>query len=503
MVGSLNHKTNRTARTIPITILIALILLLSHSLISAKSLTLDEALKTAFANSPNMQRVTFSLITSEENLKAQNAALKSQFRLTLRPFEYSKRRVFDESRALYNTIENKTSSAIFSIDQPIKWTDGMLSLSDAIDWRDASSSLSMFGTEPTYNNSLNLSLTQPIFTYNRTKLETERLELSLESARLSYAIQKLQVESQVTQQFLNLYLSYERVKISEEEYANAQASYEIIENKVGAGISAKEELYQADLTRANSLAGLQNNRIQFENSLDNFKILIGLPLESEIDVITDVRKKLVDVNLQQAIEQGLKNRRVLRQRDIEIQYALHDLIRTGAQNEFKGSVELSYGLTGEDVKFRDLYNSPTRDQRVSLTLNIPLFDWGEKKHRLSASRAQVANSRLSADDQKNQVVLEIRQAVRILENQNIQIEIAEKNVRNARLTYEINLERYKNGDLSSKEIEFYQNQLSNEQLREATALVNYQIALLDIKIMSLWDFENNRPVIGLKEKDWK
>jgi outer membrane protein TolC len=80
----------------------------------------------------------------------------------------------------------------------------------------------------------------------------------------------------------------------------------------------------------------------------------------------------------------------------------------------------------------------------------------------------------------------------------LQIEIAEKNIKNAQLTYDINLERYKNGDLTSKDMQFYQQQLSTEKLNEVSALINYKLALLDIKIRSLWDFENNVAIVGIK-----
>jgi hypothetical protein len=45
-------------------------------------------------------------------------------------------------------------------------------------------------------------------------------------------------------------------------------------------------------------------------------------------------------------------------------------------------------------------------------------------------------------------------------------------------------------------MQFYQQQLSTQKLSEVSALINYKLALLDIKIRSLWDFENNIAVIG-------
>ena len=59
------------------------------------------------------------------------------------------------------------------------------------------------------------------------------------------------------------------------------------------------------------------------------------------------------------------------------------------------------------------------------------------------------------------------------------------------------MERYRNGDLSSKDIAFYQDQLSREQLNEVGALINYRLALLDLKIRTLWDFVADEPVVTL------
>ena len=80
-------------------------------------------------------------------------------------------------------------------------------------------------------------------------------------------------------------------------------------------------------------------------------------------------------------------------------------------------------------------------------------------------------------------------------NQKRQIEIAEKSIKNAELTYAINLERYRSGDLSSKDLQFYQLQLSQQKLSLVQALISNKLALLDLKIRTLWDFETNRSIL--------
>jgi outer membrane protein TolC len=475
-------------------LVVALVLLPGLLHPATEYLTLDKALEYAFRNSPSTQEASFRLETSQQNLMAQQAGLKSQFNLTLTPISISNTRNFNDLTSSYFYQTLTKSEARFSITQPIKWTDGTITLSNRFNWQEASSTYTGGDKTRTFNNSLTLRLNQPLFTYNRTKMNLEELELALENSRLNYAVQKLAIERQVTQQFLNLYYLREGVKIAEDEYKNAGESFTIIESKVLAGISARGELYQADLTRSNSLASLENKQIQFENAVDQFKILVGLPLTEDIEVVADIRKSIVAVDVAKALEYGLDNRMELRQAEISIRNALNDLIVAGSLNEFKASVDMTLGLTGVNEALKNIYDSPDVDKLIAVTLNIPIFDWGQKKHVLAASRAQVDIQKLSASEERKQIEVDIRQAHRNLKNQERQIEIAEKNIKNAQLTYEINLQRYKNGDLSSKDMEYYQLQLSQQKLNEVSALINYKLALLDIKIRSLWDFERDMAI---------
>ena len=96
---------------------------------------------------------------------------------------------------------------------------------------------------------------------------------------------------------------------------------------------------------------------------------------------------------------------------------------------------------------------------------------------------------------KNEIVIDIRKVYRNLQNLENQILIAEQNVKNAELTYDINLERYKNGDLTSMDLDRFQSQLSEKKSTRADALINYKVELLNLKILSLYDFERQQPVI--------
>lgn len=459
-------------------------------------LTLPKALSIAETGSPDLQQSLLGLERSQKNLEAQRAALKSRFSLDVNPINYSNQRRFDNRVSEWYTNENFQSSTMFSVEQPILITDGTLSLTNEFGWTNSNSTLTTAETESeVFFNNLYLNLNQPLFTYNRRKLELKELELNLENANISYAIQRLDLEKNVTQFFYNVYMSQMNLNIAKEELENTQKSYDIIVNKVEAGLAAKEEQYQAELNLATAKSGLQNSQVEFENAKDQLKLYLGMDLFEDIVILADIGANPVPVDLDKAIDNGLNSRMELRQREIDIENSQFNLIQTKALNEFKGDVNLRVGLTGDNKELNQIFDNSTSSPSVAVSFNIPIFDWGEKKARIAAAEATIRSNELSLSEEKKQIVVDIRQVYRNLQNQLNQIEIAKQNEKNAQLTYEINLERYENGDLTGMDLNLYQTQLSEKKIAYSQALINYKIELLNLKIQSLYDFETGEEIL--------
>ncbi|WP_321997239.1 TolC family protein [Draconibacterium orientale] len=459
-----------------------------------EALTLERALSIAETGSPDLKLSLLNLERYQKNLEAQRAALKSRFSLQVNPVNYSKQRRFDNRVSEWYTNENFETSTLFTVAQPILITDGTISLTNEFGWSSNNSSSSFTESEVFFNN-LYLNLNQPLFTYNTLKLQLKELELNFENARISYAMQYLNLERNVTEFFYNVYMAQMNLSIAKDELDNTQKSYDIIKNKVEAGLAAKEEEYQAELNLATAKSTLQNNEVAFENAKDQLKLYLGMDLFEDIMILADVSVNPVPVDLDKAIENGLESRMELRQREIDVETSQFDLIRTKSQNEFRGDMNLRFGITGDNNELGNIYQNPTKSPSVGISFNIPIFDWGERKARIAAAEAAIESQELNLNEEKKQIVVDIRQVYRNILNQLNQIELAKQNERNAQLTYEINLERYENGDLTGMDLNLYQNQLSSQKVALSQALINYKIELLNLKIQSLYDFEKNEAII--------
>ena len=477
--------------------LTGLFLVVSPAMMGQQLLNMERSLVIAMENSPNMKQTELALVRSQEKLNAQRARLKSQMAVTLNPFEYEKTNRFDQQTSEWFLNESASSAGTFTISQRFLPTDGVITLRNrfSYDYSFTESALAVDPVSRTFNNRLNLAITQPIFTYNRTKMELETVQLNYEAALLRYLLTRLSLERDVARDFYSIYSRQMRLTIAEEEQRNNEDSYEIIRNKVEGGLLALEELYQAEVNLATSRSSVFTAELNLQNAKDQFKVLIGLPLDDDFLIMAEIQADTVAVNQEIAIAHALDNRMELRQREIDIENAQFGLVQSRSVNEFAGSVTASLGVQSNEEFVGDLFDKPTNIPSVGLTLNIPIFDWGERKSEIRAAEASLQSAEIDYETETIDIEVNIRSVVRSLKNLENQIVIQRKTVENAQLTYDINMERYRNGDLTSLDLGIYQNQLSDRKMSLTNAIIDYKIELLNLKIQTLYDFELEQPII--------
>ena len=461
-------------------------------------MTMEQALAYSEEHNPDLINSRLSMERYEQNLIAQKASLKSRFSLNLQPLSYSQSRQFDSRYSDWYTNRSLSSSGTFSISQPIIWTDATLSLNNSLSWQNNESSIGgTTNSNRAFSNSLYLSLNQPIFTYNRTKMNLRQIEMNYENARISYALQLLNVERNITNQFYSLFMSQQNLEISEMELENAEKNFNIIKDKVEADLITKDEYYQAELNLAQSRSSLENQRVSLENSKDNFKQSLGIPLEDDIKVVCEIAADPVIIDPAKALESALSTRLELRQREISREQQEMSMIQVKDNDSFSGNISLSLGVMGDSPEFSHVYDNPTNNPRVAISFSVPIFDWGARKARIKAAEIERKMFELSAEEEIKSIEMNVRSTCRSLDNLLGQISIAEQSQKNAQLTYELNEERYRNGELTGMQMNQFQTQLSNSKTSYTQAIINYKVQLLNIKILTLYDFEKDEPVVPI------
>ena len=458
-------------------------------------LTLDAALDFAYQNSPSLMQSKISMEQQQLNLKAQKASLKTQFSLKVNPFQYTRQNSYDNFNSTYYTNENMTSSASLAITQPIKWTDGSIGLYNDFDWRKAKNHRTN-KEQTSFSHDMSLRITQPLFKYNKIKMELKEMEFSLQLAEMNYTLKHLNIEKNVTSNFYSVYQNQKSLATAQEEFTKQQKNYEIIKNKVEAGLIPREELFQAEVNLLSSESALKNQEIGFENAKDAFKLLIGMELGSDIMLIPDTDIEIIDVDQEKAIGYALKQRMELKQQEIGIEQGLFSIIRAKDNNSFSGNLTARVGLNGQAYDSpKDIYKGMNDNEVIGLSLDIPIFDWGTRKAKIRSAELSNESKEIAYEEEKKGIVLDIRKICRNLPILLSQIEIRRRNIENSERSYDINLEKYRNGHLTGMQLQDYQNQLTNAKNNYTNAIIKYKLELLNLKIQTLWDFQMDRSIL--------
>lgn len=466
---------------------------------SQMKMTLEDALEYSIDHSPELQEALINLERYKLSLEAQRASLKSKFALTLNPFTYSNNRSFDNRFSEWYTNESFSSNGTFSITQPIIWTDATVSLNNKFGWQN-NTSTGMGGannTNKAFSNDLYLSINQPLFTYNRTKTDLRSIELDYENALINYALRRLSLESTITASFYNVYTAKNNLEISEAELKDAQQNFDIIRNKVDADLSARDELYQAELNLSTAASAVDNRKVSLENAKDDLKQLLGITIDEDIDITAEISAQPVKIDMLTAIHSALGSRLELRQREISRTELDIQMKQIKEMNSLDGNISLSLGIMGDHERLQNIYEHPTNNPRVAVTLSVPIFDWGERRARIKAQELATKIFDLQTEEERKSIEIAVRKSCRSLRNLEAQIAIAEQSVKNAQLTYDLNAERYRNGELTGMEMNQFQTQLSNQKMSYMSTLINYKLELLNLKIISLYDFEADKPIIPM------
>ena len=124
---------------------------------------------------------------------------------------------------------------------------------------------------------------------------------------------------------------------------------------------------------------------------------------------------------------------------------------------------------------------------VGIQVTMPLIDNGARRSSLNQARIALQQSQLTRELQRQQVVRQVRDAVRNLKEAERQITIRQAGLKVAKRTYEVEQSRFELGLAQSQDLLDAQSQLTQSRIDELGAIVDYQRRLKDLRLATMAD----------------
>ena len=354
-----------------------------------------------------------------------------------------------------------------------------------------------------FYNSLALSFTQPVFTTNKPKQNLKEAELQFQQTKHTFTRAQMNIIYNVSEGFYSLYRAMRTLDIAKEKLKNSIETLRISKLMAEAGRLPEGDLMTAEIAVAQDEVSVSEKKGKLDKEKDLFKLLIGMDLDSDLEILPRLKTDEVAVDLDVAVKEGLKNRLEISEAEIDIELQKINIDRAKREREFKGSISGYYDVTGVSTlgsgSVGDLFKSSLSNfndrppnRGLTFTISYPISDWGRGKSRLRREEVELLNRKLDLDNLKNTIIIEIRDIVRTFNENKEKLYVHEKNQELARRNYKIMELRFENGDISNQDLAIERERLSDIQIAYLDSYIAFQLALTDLKRKTMWDFQSHR-----------
>jgi outer membrane protein TolC len=343
---------------------------------------------------------------------------------------------------------------------------------------------------------------QPVFTKNRLRENLKVAQYQYERSELFFTRTQMDIVYSVTRGFYEVYRAACEKQLNGELLLNAQEALRIARLKFETGNIPEGDLLVTEINALQSDVNLSESSGKYELQKDEFKLLIGMDMNEEIDIAAEMDFETIAIDLPTAVEQALANRLEVKETEYDIKLQEIEIDRARREREVKGNIYAYYDFTGLSTQagnvpelFRSSFDNfvvrpPNRG--VTFTVSVPILDWGRGRNIVKSREIRLNEKKRKLENTNDMIIKEIREIVRTVYEAEKRFRINQKNRDNATNSYRISRLRFENGDLSGQELATEQARLSQVQLAYIDAYITYQLALADLKRRTMWDFENNR-----------
>ncbi len=458
------------------------------------TLSLEECISIAQDESPVANAARYALIASKWQYRSYRSDLLPSLSLSGDAPNFNKS-IFtnrlDDGTLTFSTQRQSDATAAVSIDQNLLFSGGSLSLSSGI------TRLGIFQGENTYrwqSTPLVVGLQQPIFQFNDLKWRNRLEPLQYEISQKEFIEDMEGIAQRVTQQFFDVYLAKINRENAEFNVARNDSIYNISQGRYNLGNIAENDLLQSELALRNAEAALTRARIEYDRSLNDFKILLGYPTDVELDLEPPTELPEVAVNMQKAKQLAIENNsEALNYRLSEMQ-ADRNFAQAKSEGTFNADLIANFGLNQTSEDFAGLYDNPQNRQFFTLGFDIPIFNWGKQQAQINAARNQQREVANSIEFQRRQ----FDQRVQYIVSQFLQLRdqalLAAQSDTIAQRRYEVAQNRYLIGRIDITNLFIAQNEKDSARQAYIRALRDYWSGWYELRQLTLYNFREDQPI---------
>ncbi|WP_455673277.1 TolC family protein [Phocaeicola sp.] len=391
----------------------------------------------------------------------------------------------NENMDVYREQQMYSASGGLSIKQNLDWTGGTFYIDSELDY------MRNFGdTKSTQYTSIpfRVGYQQSLLGYNSFRWDRKIEPLKYEKVKKEFVYNTEVVSEEAVTYFFTLAMAQADYQLAKENMVTSDTLYSIGLQRHKIAAISQADLLTLKLDKVNAYNTLENAQITLKRAMFSLASYLNLDKNTMIELSLPGRPSDMEIPVDMALAKAKENNPTFLGQRQNVLEAEQNVNKTKVESRFNASINASVGFNQVADNLGGAYRSPLQQDLVSVSISIPLIDWGVRKGKYNMAKNNLNVVKIAARQEELSVEEEVIMTVNDFNIQQRLISSAEEALDLAVLAYDQTRQRFIIGKADVNSLTLALNRQQEAQKNYISALQNYWLNYYKIRKLTLHDF---------------
>jgi len=341
---------------------------------------------------------------------------------------------------------------------------------------------------------IQVGLRQDLFRPNTFALDRREQPLRSELAERQFLEAREDVALQVTNLFFDLYTAQVGLANATTNVGVNDTLYTLNKGRYEVGKIGENDLLQSELALLRSRTSLDGAKLDYERAEAALRLALNLAPGTPITVVVPTEAPAYTADTALASAEALRHASTASNAELQEIVARRRVSEARLNNGFGATVQASVGFNATAPEFNQAYQDLLEARQFSVSVSVPLIQWGVRHNRIGAAQAALQQATDSREATLDQIAMDARFAALQVAQSRRSLALSAKADTVAAKRFEVAYNRYVIGKIAIDNLYLAQSEKDQAIVQYLQALRSHWQAHYLLRRLTLYDFEAGKPI---------
>ena len=336
-----------------------------------------------------------------------------------------------------------------------------------------------------------IGLRQSIFRPNIAGWDRKEQPFRSELAERQYREAREDIALQVTNLFFDVYAAQVEMDNAIKNVAVNDTLYTLNKGRFEVGKIGENDLLQSELALLQARTSADGALLTYQRALAALRLGLGAAPGESLQVVVPLTVPTFEADTARAVAEALRNRASVSDAELQDIQARRRITEAKLNNGMGATVQASYGFNATGPEARAAYQNLLEARQFTLSVQIPLVQWGARKEGIQAAEADRERVQSESQATREQTAQDAHFAALQLTQARRNLVLSAKSDTVAGRRFEVAYNRYVIGRIAIDNLYLAQSEKDAALTQFVQALRGYWIAHYALRRLTLYDFESD------------